>query len=140
MYNIFVIILWISSVSSSVLFGFKTLDATYLSSSGALENNGVTLRSDYEYIHILDNSYCIGIAGNVPTCENIYKIIESSYNIHKNTFSGSKMSCRALSNLCRKIISGSLRRNIGDVNFLIAGTVNCLFLFKVEKKLYYLFL
>ena len=109
--------------ASSVLFGFKTKDAAYLSANSQFENGGgVVVQNSVEWITPLGKSMIVGIVGDSSDVNFLRRELESADVEHKLNFQGESLRCEAMANYCRGIITKYLRTQTPlNVECIIAG-------------------
>jgi len=89
------------------LFGFKTLRGAYLSCSGAVAHNGVTLQNNFEWVRKVGDSF-VGIHGDLSDCEELFQLLSAQSQSYELEFS-KPMPTKSIAHLCRSIISDRLR-------------------------------
>ena len=110
-----------TSESSSVLFGFKSKDASFISASTALSHSGVTIRDNFDWIRTIGETL-VGFNGDTSDCEDLFNVLDMQNEAYALNFDGKCLSCEAIAHLCQRIISQRLRTNQRmDVSLLIAG-------------------
>jgi 20S proteasome alpha/beta subunit len=112
-----------STAGSSLLFGFRTADASVITSTGIYENSGgVVINEGYRYITPLGDDMVVGIIGDLSDCNLLRVEMETANVEHKLSYGGASLQCEAMANLCRSIIAKYLRRaNPLNVECMIAG-------------------
>lgn len=116
-------LLYICISDGSSLFGFVTDSAAVISSSGALQVNGVTIREDFQYIRQYSDSF-IGLQGDCSDCEYMFSMIDGYTRDYSLGNDNRYLSCKALSHVCRNIIARRIRNRPLDVNGIVAGTAD----------------
>ncbi len=114
------IILYLGLCYGSSLFGFVTDSAAVISSSGALQVNGVTIAQDFQYIRPYSDSF-IGLQGDCSDCEYMFSMIDGYTRDYSLGNDNRYLSCKALSHVCRNIIARRIRNRPLDVNGIVAG-------------------
>ena len=113
--------IFLSCTTASVLFGFTTPDASYISTSASISHSGVTIRNDFDWVREIDGSL-VGIQGEVSDCEELFSILRAKTVAHSISFDGRSLPCNSIAHLCQTIISQRLRTEQRlNVNILIAG-------------------
>ena len=118
-----IVLLYISFplVELSLLFGVVTKDAALICSTSEFSKNGVTMRSDFDWIRKLGEECLVGLQGNPSDCEYLMSILESANREHQLAYADRSMSSHSIAHLCRRVIANSLRSNQLKVCALISG-------------------
>jgi hypothetical protein len=117
-----VAVLVATPASASVLFGFVTKDAAYLSSTGQYETGGVVRTNSMEWITPLGENMIVGVVGDSSDCDFLRGKLEAANVEHKLSYDGESLRCEAMANYCRGIIAKYLRSpNALNVECMIAG-------------------
>jgi 20S proteasome alpha/beta subunit len=107
--------------STSVLFGICTENAAYLSASSSLSHNGVTIKSDFNWVRRVGESL-LGLQGDLSDCEEVFSFVLSKNSEHCLNFQGKPLSTKSIANLCRSLIAQRLRAQSRlNVNAIVAG-------------------
>jgi 20S proteasome alpha/beta subunit len=107
--------------STSVLFGICTENAAYLSASSSLSHNGVTIKSDFNWVRRVGESL-LGLQGDLSDCEEVFSFVLSKNSEHCLNFQGKPLSTKSIANLCRALIAQRLRAQSRlNVNAIVAG-------------------
>ena len=106
----FILLFLNTSYASSVLFGFKTKDAAYLSATSSVENGGgVVMQDNFELINSIGDTMIAGIIGDNSDVDYLRRQLEAANVEHKLTFHGESLRCEAMANYCGGIIAKHLR-------------------------------
>ncbi len=112
--------------SASLLFGFATKDAAFLTSTSVYENGGgVVINENIKVLTSLGDDMAVGIIGDISDCALLRAELETANVEHKLSYGGSSLQCEAMANYCRSIIGKYLRTaNPLNVECMIAGCTN----------------
>lgn len=112
-----------SVAASSVLFGFKTKDAAYLSATSAVENGGgVVMQDNVEWITAIGDRMIVGIIGDSSDVDFLRRQLEAANEEHKLTFHGESLRCEAMAYYGSGIIAKYLRSpNPLNAECIVAG-------------------
>ncbi|RYH15421.1 hypothetical protein EON65_31780 [archaeon] len=117
---LFYVLLLSSYVNCSLLFGFKGKDSVVLSSSSKLGPNGLTLKSDFQFIRSLTDDTIVGFFGDHSDIEFLHgeliKLCKEEETLHGRT-----LSTTTLAEHCRYIITQHFGNHPLSLNVLIAG-------------------
>ena len=118
-----ILLVYILDASASLLFGFRTKDAAYLTSTSVYENGGGVVIDDHmKVLTPLGNDMVVGIIGDYSDCDLLRAELETANVEHKLSFGGSSLQCEAMANYCRSVIGKYLSStNPLNVECMIAG-------------------
>ena len=105
------------------MFGLVVRDAALLSSESAFYGpSGVMQKSDMQYITPLPGGRSLlGLRGDQSDCRYLRSQLEAVCSEHCLNFDGRPLSCSAMANYCRHIISKHMRTRPLAVEVLVAG-------------------
>ncbi|KAJ1418825.1 hypothetical protein B484DRAFT_453563 [Ochromonadaceae sp. CCMP2298] len=101
-------LLWLGG-ACSVLFGVRTRDAAYLSTSTSVVHGGVTVvGAGFEWIRQVGGTL-VGMRGDISDCEELFAALQARNEAHELDFSGRPLSAESIAHLCQSIVSKRLR-------------------------------
>jgi 20S proteasome alpha/beta subunit len=114
-------LLWLGG-ACSVLFGVRTRDAAYLSTSTSVVHGGVTVvGAGFEWIRQVGGTL-VGMRGDISDCEELFAALQARNAAHELDFSGRPLSAESIAHLCQSIVSKRLRTSQRlSANIMVAG-------------------